>query len=113
VYGDPYGAGVDLQSRYGPGYPLDTTLSTGGDNWFAGNYHNGRGAFNVKEAYVEFNIPFLKSATFGEANLNIADRQKNTERPASRARGRPARPGRRRSTACIGRTYRAGVRMTF
>jgi outer membrane receptor protein involved in Fe transport len=29
----------------------------------------------VKEAYVEFNIPFLKSATFGEANLNIADRQ--------------------------------------
>ena len=75
VRGDPYGAGVDLESRYGPSYPLDTTLSAGGDNWFAGNYHNGRGAFNVKEAYVEFNIPFLKSATFGEANLNIADRQ--------------------------------------
>jgi outer membrane receptor protein involved in Fe transport len=75
VYGDPYGAGVDLQSRYGPSYPLDTTLSTGGDNWFAGNYHNGRGAFNVKEAYVEFNVPFLKSATWGEANLNVADRQ--------------------------------------
>jgi outer membrane receptor protein involved in Fe transport len=75
VYGDPYGAGVDLQSRYGPSYPLDTTLAAGGDNWFAGNYHNGRGAFNVKEAYVEFNIPFLKSATLGEANLNIADRQ--------------------------------------
>ena len=75
VYGDPYGAGVDLQSRYGPDYPLDTTLSTGGDNWFAGNYHNGRGAFNVKEAYLEFNIPFLKSATWGEANLNIADRE--------------------------------------
>jgi outer membrane receptor protein involved in Fe transport len=66
---------VDLQSRYGPAYPLDTTLSAGGDNWFAGNYHNGRGAFNVKEAYVEFNIPFLKSATWGEANLNVADRQ--------------------------------------
>ncbi|WP_322400769.1 TonB-dependent receptor plug domain-containing protein [Massilia luteola] len=75
VYGDPYGAGVDLQSRYGPSYPLDTTLAAGGDNWFAGNYHNGRGAFNVKEAYVEFNVPFLKSATWGEANLNVADRQ--------------------------------------
>jgi iron complex outermembrane recepter protein len=75
VYGDPYGAGVDLQSRYGPGYPLDTTLAAGGDNWFAGNYHNGRGAFNVKEAYVEFNVPFLKSDTLGEANLNVADRQ--------------------------------------
>ncbi|WP_440962722.1 TonB-dependent receptor plug domain-containing protein [Massilia sp. GER05] len=75
VVGDPYGAGVDLQSRYGPSYPLDTTLSTGGDNWFAGNYHNGRGAFNVKEAYLELNIPFLKSATWGEANLNIADRE--------------------------------------
>jgi outer membrane receptor protein involved in Fe transport len=75
VVGDPYGAGVDLQSRYGPSYPLDTTLSTGGDNWFAGNYHNGRGAFNVKEAYLELNIPFLKSATWGEANLNVADRQ--------------------------------------
>jgi outer membrane receptor protein involved in Fe transport len=75
VYGDPYGAGVDLQSRYGPDYPLDTTLAAGGDNWFAGNYHNGRGAFNVKEAYVEFNVPFLKSATWGEANLNVADRQ--------------------------------------
>lgn len=75
VYGDPYGAGVDLQSRYGPDYPLDTTLAAGGDNWFAGNYHNGRGAFNVKEAYVEFNVPFLKSAAWGEANLNVADRQ--------------------------------------
>ena len=75
VVGDPYGAGVDLQSRYGPSYPLDTTLSTGGDNWFAGNYHNGRGAFNVKEAYLELNIPFLKSATWGEANLNLADRE--------------------------------------
>jgi len=75
VYGDPYGAGVAYQSPYSPSYPQDPTLSATGDNWFAGNYHNGSGTFNVKEAYVEFNIPFLKSATFGEANLNIADRQ--------------------------------------
>jgi outer membrane receptor protein involved in Fe transport len=75
VHGDPYGAGVGPQSPYDASYPQDPTLSTTGDNWFAGNYHNGSGAFNVKEAYVEFNIPFLKSATLGEANLNIADRQ--------------------------------------
>jgi outer membrane receptor protein involved in Fe transport len=75
VYGDPYGAGVAYESPYSPDYPQDPTLSVTGDNWFAGNYHNGKGSFNVKEAYVEFNIPFLKSATWGEANLNIADRE--------------------------------------
>ena len=75
VHGDPYGAGVSSQSPYSTGYPQDPILSATGDNWFAGNYHNGAGAFNVKEAYVEFNIPFLKSNALGEANLNIADRQ--------------------------------------
>ncbi|WP_036166148.1 TonB-dependent receptor domain-containing protein [Massilia sp. 9096] len=75
VHGDPYGAGVSAVSPYSAGYPQDPTLSTGGDNWFAGNYHNGEGAFTVREAYVEFNLPFLKSDRWGEANLNIADRQ--------------------------------------
>jgi iron complex outermembrane receptor protein len=75
VYGDPYGAGVSAQSPYDASYPQDPTLAAGGDNWFAGNYHNGAGTFNVKEAYVEFNIPFLKSDRWGEANLNIADRE--------------------------------------
>jgi iron complex outermembrane receptor protein len=75
VFGDPYGAGVAYESPYSPNYPADPTLSVTGDNWFAGNYHNGKGSFNVKEAYVELNIPFLKSATFGDANLNIADRE--------------------------------------
>nr|WP_314543123.1 TonB-dependent receptor [uncultured Massilia sp.] len=75
VRGDPYGAGVAYQSPYDTSYPYDPTLSATGDNWFAGNYHNGEGSFNVREAYVEFNIPFLKSAAWGEANLNIADRE--------------------------------------
>ncbi len=75
VHGDPYGAGASGESPYGPAYPQDPTLSATGDNWFAGNYHNGQGSFNVKEAYVEVNIPFLKSATLGEANLNLADRE--------------------------------------
>jgi len=75
VYGDPYGAGVGLKSPYSPSYPQDPTLSATGDNWFAGNYHSGSGAFNVKEAYIELNIPLLKSDAWGEANLNLADRQ--------------------------------------
>lgn len=75
VHGDPYGAGVAYESPYTASHPQDPTLSATGDNWFAGNYHNGQGSFNVKEAYVELNIPFLKSATLGEASLNIADRE--------------------------------------
>ncbi|MDN4052022.1 TonB-dependent receptor plug domain-containing protein [Massilia sp. YIM B02763] len=75
VYGDPYGAGEAYESPYSASYPADPTLSRTGDNWFAGNYHNGKGSFNVREAYVEFNVPFLKSDTWGEANLNLADRE--------------------------------------
>jgi iron complex outermembrane receptor protein len=75
VVGDPYGAVPSADSPYTTSYPFDPTLSTSGGNWFAGNYFDGTGAFNVKEAYVEFNIPFLKSDTWGEANLNIADRE--------------------------------------
>ena len=76
VHGDPYGAGVSPDSIGGAAYPADPTLNAPvGNNWYAGNYHNGAGAYNVREAYVEFNLPVLKSATWGEANLNIADRQ--------------------------------------
>jgi iron complex outermembrane receptor protein len=48
-----------------------------GNNWYAGNYHNASGSYNVKEAYVELNVPVLKSATWGEANINLADRHTN------------------------------------
>jgi outer membrane receptor protein involved in Fe transport len=75
VHGDPYGAGVAHESPYSPAHPQDPTLLATGDNWFAGNYHNGQGSFNVKEAYVELNIPLVKSATLGEASLNVADRE--------------------------------------
>jgi outer membrane receptor protein involved in Fe transport len=76
VQGDTYGAGVAPESLSGPGYPLDPTLNAPvGNNWYAGNYHNGSGAYNVREAYVEFNVPVLKSERWGEANLNLADRQ--------------------------------------
>jgi outer membrane receptor protein involved in Fe transport len=48
--------------------------TTAGNNWFAGNYHNGRGSYSVKELYLEGNLPVLKSTTWGEANINLAAR---------------------------------------
>jgi iron complex outermembrane recepter protein len=76
VHGDPYGAGVSPDSIDAAAYPADPTLNAPvGNNWYAGNYHNGSGAYNVREAYVELNLPVLKSDTWGEANLNLADRQ--------------------------------------
>lgn len=76
VRADAYGNGVTAASPNSPDYPADPLLnSTVGNNWYAGNYHNADGAYNVKEAYVELNIPVLKSDSWGEANLNLADRR--------------------------------------
>lgn len=76
VRGDAYGNGVTADSPNDAMYPADPLLDTTvGNNWYAGNFHNGEGSYNVREAYVELNIPLLKSATWGEANLNLADRE--------------------------------------
>lgn len=76
VRGDAYGNGVTPDSPNNAMYPADPLLNTTvGNNWYAGNFHNGDGSYNVREAYVELNIPVLKSATWGEANLNLADRE--------------------------------------
>jgi outer membrane receptor protein involved in Fe transport len=75
VTGDPYGNGIFPDSQNNASYPADPLLNTAvGNNWYAGNYHNASGTYNVKEAYVELNVPVLKSATWGEANINMADR---------------------------------------
>jgi outer membrane receptor protein involved in Fe transport len=75
VTGDPYGNGIFADSPNTADYPADPLLNTTvGNNWYAGNYHNAQGTYNVKEAYVELNVPVLKSATWGEANFNLADR---------------------------------------
>lgn len=75
VTGDPYGNGIFPDSQNTADYPADPLLNTAvGNNWYAGNYHNAQGTYNVKEAYVELNVPVLKSATWGEANVNLADR---------------------------------------
>jgi iron complex outermembrane receptor protein len=72
---DPYGNGVTTDSPYSAAYPADPVLNTAGNNWYAGNYHDGQGSYHVVEGYVEQNIPFLKWHPLGEANLNIAVRQ--------------------------------------
>jgi iron complex outermembrane receptor protein len=73
VQGDPYGDG-STASPYTADYPADPLLSTTGNNWFAGNYHSGAGKYNVKEAYLEVNLPLLDNETMGKANLNAAGR---------------------------------------
>jgi outer membrane receptor protein involved in Fe transport len=72
---DPYGNGVTADSPYSAAYPADPMLNTAGNNWYAGNYHDGQGSYHVEEAYLEQNIPFLKWEPLGEANLNLAVRQ--------------------------------------
>ena len=76
VRGDAYGNGVTPESPNNAMYPGDPLLNTTvGNNWYAGNFHNGEGSYNVREAYVELNIPVFKSEAWGEANLNLADRE--------------------------------------
>jgi outer membrane receptor protein involved in Fe transport len=74
VVADAYGNGVTADSPNNSDYPADPILSAAGNNWYAGNYHNGAGSYHVSEAFVETNLPFLDSASFGKANLNLAGR---------------------------------------
>ena len=74
VAGDPYGNGVSDQSPYSADYPADPLLNTNGANWYAGNYHNGRGAYDVGEAFGELNVPLFDLTALGKANLNVAGR---------------------------------------
>src|SRR3954468_9115936 len=45
-----------------------------GNTWYAGNYHNADGKYDVKEGYVEFNVPLLDSDGVGKINFNAAYR---------------------------------------
>ena len=74
VNGDAYGNGVTDESPYDTDYPADPLLNTTGANWYAGNYHDGRGKFDVKEAFLEVNLPLFDSRAIGKANLNVAGR---------------------------------------
>jgi iron complex outermembrane recepter protein len=74
VNADPYGSGISATNTYNTTYAADPVINTAGNNWFAGNYHDGNGKYDVKEGFIETNVPFLDSATFGKANLNVAAR---------------------------------------
>jgi len=74
VKADPYGNGVTAESPNDTIYPADPLLNVAGNNWYAGNYHNGRGSYDVVEGFLELNVPFLNSKSAGKANLNIAGR---------------------------------------
>jgi outer membrane receptor protein involved in Fe transport len=76
VNGDPYGNGVTDDSQYTNAYPEDPTLSDAGNNWYAGNYHDGHGSYHVFEGYLEMNVPLLDSSA-GKANLDMAGRVTN------------------------------------
>lgn len=71
---DPYGNGVTTSTPNTTEYPADALLSTSGTNWFAGNFKNGHGAFHVREAFLEFGIPVLKSDVAGNIDLNLGGR---------------------------------------
>lgn len=74
VNADPYGSGISATNTYNSTYPADPVVSTAGNNWYAGNYHDGNGKYDVKEGFLETNIPFLDSDAMGKANLNVAGR---------------------------------------
>ena len=75
VHADPYGAGVSEISPNSAEYPADPALNTTtGSNWYAGNYKNGNGEFDVKEAYLELDVPIFDSDSIGRANINGAVR---------------------------------------
>jgi len=74
VNADPYGAGVSDLSPNSTLYPSDPSLLPAGNNWYAGNYKNGTGKYDVVESFLELNLPVLNSDTLGRANVNAAGR---------------------------------------
>lgn len=74
VRADAYGAGVSDLSPNNAAYPADPSLLATGNNWYAGNYKNGSGKYNVVESFLELNLPLIDSPVVGRANLNGAGR---------------------------------------
>lgn len=73
VRADAYGMGSNFAPNT-PDYPFDPTLLPGGNNWYAGNYKSGGGAYGVKEAFFEADLPVINSDALGKANINGAVR---------------------------------------
>ena len=76
--GDVYGNGLAPESPYTIDYPQDPLITPTnviqGNNWYAGNFHNGQGKYTVKEAFLELNVPLFDNDVVGKANFNTAAR---------------------------------------
>lgn len=74
--GDPYGAGFDA-SPTSATFPFNPRLATTGGNWYAGNFYNGRGRFDVHEFFGEVGMPIWDQANVGKLDINAALRATN------------------------------------
>jgi outer membrane receptor protein involved in Fe transport len=73
---DWYGGGQNGLSPVGSDFPADPVLSANGANWYAGNFNNGSGTYDVKEGFVELGMPLFNNRA-GKFDFNIAGRQTN------------------------------------
>jgi outer membrane receptor protein involved in Fe transport len=74
-WADPYGNGVvGTTSSYSAQYPADPTLGTTGNNWYAGNFHSGKGQYEVEEGFIEAGVPLFKESFLGKGDLDLAGR---------------------------------------
>ena len=76
VRGDPYGAGI-TNSPFDAEFPANPLLATSGSNWFAGNFANGGGRYDVKDLFFETGIPIFDSSAAGNLSFNGAVRATN------------------------------------
>jgi iron complex outermembrane receptor protein len=73
VRGDPYGAGF-ANTPTDAEFPANPLLNPNGQNWFAGNFANGSGQFNVKDFFFETGVPLFDSDVVGKLDFNGAIR---------------------------------------
>ncbi len=52
----------------------DGLLNPVGSNWYAGNFHSGKGSYHVVEGFMEFVVPLVNNTDWGKADLNVAGR---------------------------------------
>jgi iron complex outermembrane receptor protein len=74
TYDDPYGNGVTASNPNTTAYPVDPVTGTGGNNWYAGNFHDGHGNYHETEGFVEVGVPLINNSTWGKADLDVAGR---------------------------------------
>ena len=85
AFSDPYGNGTLAvpgapADPYNALYPADPNFSqaqingTGGNVWYAGNYHEGSGQYTVEEAFLEAGIPLYKTQNWGSLDGDLAGR---------------------------------------